>query len=64
MVAMLDGATIAPDPHTVERSMPERLLNEKIRAANVAAQNHREHKSDPWAKFRASLSMARGTRTI
>jgi hypothetical protein len=47
---------------TIERSQPEEKLDEKIRAANARHEAH-EH-TDPWARFRASLSMARGSRTI
>jgi hypothetical protein len=51
---------------TIERSVPEKVLDQKIQAANARRKAHEQRKAtpDPWARFRASLSMARGSRTI
>jgi hypothetical protein len=53
----------------VERSHDSRKLDEKIQRCNLSNRgNHKGHKDkhhvDPWAKFRASLSMGCGNRPI
>jgi hypothetical protein len=54
----------------VERSHDPRKLDEKIQRCNLSNRgNHKGHKEhhvnqDPWAKFRASLSMGCGNRPI